>query len=90
MQMYGCYMHVLSCGWVCGCIHGPWIHVPLIVSAFILGHTMVKSSFMYVYGYAKGDAPESTESLGIAQDIGRSSGSETRMGDGEMDGLRWT
>jgi len=88
-RMYSRYMHVLSCRRVCSHIHGSWIHVPLIISAFILGRTMGKSSFMYAYGYAKGDAPKSTGSLGIAQDIGRSSGGETRMGDAEMDGLGW-
>src|SRR5882724_4779112 len=89
VQTYSHYMHVLSCGWACGPIHGSWICVPLIVSVFVIGHTMGKSSFVYAYGYAEGDAPESTRSLGIAQDIGRSSGGETRIGDGEMDGLRW-
>jgi len=49
-----------------------------------------KSSFVYAYGYDEGDEPESTGSLDIAQDIGRSSGGETRIGDGETDGLRWT
>jgi len=49
---------------------------------------MGKSSFMYAYGYTEGDAPESTGSLGIAQDI-QIPGGETRMRDGEMDGLGW-
>jgi len=39
VQTYSCCMHDLSCGQVCRCIHGAWIHVSPIIGVFVPGHT---------------------------------------------------